>query len=303
MKGPYPRFCEYDLNGFVDFRVALGFSFYLCQPHEEIAPHVMRALEIYLEAVGVQALVYYVGYEEEMQLLDASGWEWVRRKMSSPQTGFAHLCDHGSEQRYRFLYGGQDLRPAPDVLRTGPVNRVNVWLPLEYLEAEGPGRVRELAIALARVLPFSSGHGGLSYNFEIVGMWTYEAIRKVCFRYPGIDIPDIGNVRSFLGTQIDGVHWLNFLGPVVVKLLGGVEALRARLQSPGVSVQEIGDGQALVTLGEWPEAGDIEAGRDLPAYRELARVLEPVLHEETGEYGPGEFSPQDMRRWGRRFLD
>jgi hypothetical protein len=27
--------------------------------------------------------------------------------------------------------------------------------------------------------------------------------------------------------------------------------------------------------GEWPEAGDLEHGHTLPAYRELARVLEP----------------------------
>jgi hypothetical protein len=275
----------------------------MCRPHEEIAPSVIRALEIYLEAVGPQALSQYGGYEDETQTLDAAGWEWVRREMSGPQVGFADLRDHATEERYRFEYVGQDLWPEPDILRKGYVNCAIFWLPTEYLEAHGPARVRELAVALASVLPFDSGHAGLSFNSDFVFAETKEAIKGYCFRYPGIDIPQVGGVDILLGTRIDGVHWLNFLGPVALKLLGGVEALRARLSSPGTTVQELGEDRALVTLGEWPDAGDLQEGRDLPAYRELAHVLEPCLFELTGEYGYGEFTTEDLRRWGRRFLD
>ena len=61
----------------------------------------------------------------------------------------------------------------------------------------------------------------------------------------------------------------------------------------------------LVTLGQWPEAGDLVHGRDLPAYRELARVLEPWLDE----FFPAEvnswrgYTEEEVRRWWRRFLD
>jgi hypothetical protein len=79
-----------------------------------------------------------------------------------------------------------------------------------------------------------------------------------------------------------------------------VEALRSRLHSPGTTVQEWEGGRAVVRLGEWPEAGDTEQGHTLPAYRELARVLEPWLYEGHGLSG---FPPEDMRRWERRFLD
>lgn len=305
MTARYPRLHEYTHHGrgWVSFRVGLNLCFYMCRPHEEIAPSVMRALEVYLKAVGgPQVLTQYGGYEDETQTLDAASWEWVRREMSGPQRGFADLRDDPSEGRYRFEYEGQDLRPEPDILRTGPVNFVTLWLPTEYLETHGPARVRELALTLASLLPFDSGHCGLSFNSEFLFGETYQSIKKICFRYPGIDIPMLGNLGSLLGTRIDGVHWLNFLGPVVLKSLGGVEALRARLSSPGTTVQELGDSRALVTLGQWPEAGDLEAGQDLPAYRELARVLEPCLFELTGEYGPGEVSTEDLRRWGRRFL-
>jgi hypothetical protein len=305
MTARYPRLLEYTDHGrgWVSFRVGLSLCFYTCRPHEEIAPSVMRALEIYLEAVGPKALIHYVDYEGEQQPLDAAGWEWVRREMSGPQTGAARLRDDDTQQCYRFQYQGLDLEPELRVLRRAPVNFVVFWLPTEYLEAHGPARVRELAVTLASQLSFDSGHAGLSFNSDRVFGETNKAIKGYCFRYPGIDIPQVGGVDMLLGTRIDGVHWLNFLGPVALKRLGGAQALRARLSSPGTTVQELGADRALVTLGEWPDAGDLQEGRDLPAYRELARVLEPCLFEHTGEYWPGVFSHEERLRWGRRFLD
>jgi hypothetical protein len=57
-----------------------------------------------------------------------------------------------------------------------------------------------------------------------------------------------------------------------------------------------------LTLGTWPEAGDTEAGRDLPLHRELARVLEPWLFHQH-PIRDSHFPPEDVRRWERRFLD
>ncbi len=83
--------------------------------------------------------------------------------------------------------------------------------------------------------------------------------------------------------------------------LGGAAGLRSRLHAPGTTVEELDADRAVVTLGEWPEAGDTEKGQDLPAYRELARVLEPWLYHE--EYGVSDFNRENVRRWERRFLD
>jgi hypothetical protein len=51
----------------------------------------------------------------------------------------------------------------------------------------------------------------------------------------------------------------------------------------------------------WPEAGDAEQGQMLPAYRELARVLEPWLYHQDGRVLNQ--SREETRRWERRFLD
>ena len=61
-------------------------------------------------------------------------------------------------------------------------------------------------------------------------------------------------------------------------------------------MQELDAERAVVTLGEWPEAGDMARGHTLPAYRELAHVLEPWLHLERS-------SQETPRRWERRLLD
>ena len=90
----------------------------------------------------------------------------------------------------------------------------------------------------------------------------------------------------------------DFLGPPVLSELGGAAGLRARLHSPTTTVQELEGEQA-------PEAGDLEQGRTLPTYRELARMLEPFL--EPFRWGfLARQSPsveQDLRRWWRRFLN
>jgi hypothetical protein len=128
-------------------------------------------------------------------------------------------------------------------------------------------------------------------------------LREDVLRYPGLDVPSAGSA-SFLGTRVDGVHWLNFLGPPVLGALGGASGLRDRLRSPESTVEELDGERVLVALGRAPEAGDLKAGRDLPAYRELARVLEPWLAEfQRRDLGSWKgFTEAEVHRWWRRFL-
>jgi hypothetical protein len=301
MANHYPRICEHWENGHVKFRVALSFAFYMFRPHTEVVREVMRALETYVGAVGPHALKYYADYEDEALALDEAVRERVRREMLERPGAAEVLFDAGAECYHRFMYQGRSLGQSPTTLRKGEVCEARFWLPTEFLEAQGPARVRELALAMAAPLPFSSGHAGLSFNGD-PRMGTKDAIREVCFRFPGIDISGELVSRHRLGTHIYGVHWLTFLGQPALGALGGVEGLRAQLHSTGTSVQEMEGQRAVITLGEWPEAGDTERGDTLPAYRELARVLEPWFYYEE-DYGDSAFPAPEKRRWERRFLD
>jgi hypothetical protein len=127
-----------------------------------------------------------------------------------------------------------------------------------------------------------------------------KGIHEQAFRHPGLDVAH-GNTS--LGPRVDGVHWLNFLGQPVLGELGGAAGLRTRLQSPGTTVQELEGERAVVTLGEWPEAGDLTQGQTLPAYRELARVLEPWQYQCPGYEAFHDSTHEETVRWWRRFLD
>ena len=190
-----------------------------------------------------------------------------------------------TENRYLFDYWGKkNLEALPEKHRPGPVCAATFWLPTEFLEEHGPARVRDLAMSWRLPLPLCSGHGGLSFNAEYSLVGVRREVARYWLRYRGIDVYDSPEHYSWgVGTRVRGPHWLTFLGQPVLGELGGAARLRARLHSPGTTVQEMEGDKVLVTLGEWPEVGDMERGDTLPAYRELARVLEPWLFRDPEE--------------------
>jgi hypothetical protein len=304
MSERYPRIRLRDQEGFELIREGLSISFYMRHSHQVMVNAVLRSLEAYLRAVGPQALGWYLDEEGDPQPLDEHGWELTRRKLLERQSPMIRLRDGSdNDNRYRFNYWGKNLQ-APHVEHTpGAVSAATFWLPTEFLEEHGPGRVRELAMELAAPLPLCSGHGGLSFNAEYDLVGVRRQVARYWLRYPGIDVFDSPSDHSWeLGTRVRGPHWLTFLGQPVLGELGGAGGLRARLQSPGTTVQELEGDKVLITLGAWPEAGDTERGDTLPAYRELARVLEPWLFFEEDRRMLRQ-SEADTRRWEGRFLD
>lgn len=289
-------------RGFL-IREGLSIDFYM-HPHAEAGPGVLRALEAYLHAAGVESLTQYADDEGEWQQLDDASWARIRHELLSGWGLNTHLTGAPrAEQRYRFEYRGK--RPELPVMphNPGAMTSVGFWLPTEYMEEHGPGRVRELAMELASHLPLlCSGHAGLSFHSPVDGMGVLDEVRELCFRHPGLDIPNEGWRAWNIGSRVRGPAWLTFLGQPLLGQLGGVPELRSRLRSESTTVQELEEDRAVITLGPWPEAGDTERGDVLPAYRELARVLEPWLYFEDKSRLPS-FSAEPLLRWERRFLD
>ncbi|WP_245814832.1 DUF3396 domain-containing protein [Cystobacter ferrugineus] len=256
-----------------------------------------HALNVYLEAVGMNALAWYPDDEGDWSKLDAPRWEALRSELLAPDSPGAHvfkMCERpDAAPSYEVEYCGKDRED----LLLGAVCALSFWLPTEYMEEHGPEKVRALALELAGPLPFCSAHAGLA--FKHIG--TPKELRTLRLRYPGMDDCDLMRVSWTLGTRVRGPSWMNFLGPPVLHELGGAQGLRSHLSSPGINVQELPGERALITLGPWPDAGDTEQGRDLPHYRELARVLEPWLYHEPSLQDP--VASEETRRWERRFLD
>jgi TseV toxin immunity protein TsiV len=302
MSDHYPRIRIDKSNGeqkLLCIRESVSITFYMKRSHQEVVQQVLNALDVYRRAVGPQALTSYAHpYNEDWYELDDEGWAYIRQHMLEEPAAYPWLCQSDSETLgYEFNYNGLLL----EIYEGDAASQVSFYLPTQYLEEHGPGRVRELALELAAELPFNSGHAGLCFHFPDTILGATRRIRELSFRYPGMDIPGARSSASSIGTRLDGVHWMNFLGPPVLEKLGGAVGLRARLHSPGTTVQELDEERVVVTLGKWPEAGDTEQGHTLPAYRELARVLEPWMYMNRCILNG--FSEEDMRRWQRRFLD
>jgi hypothetical protein len=321
MTGHYPRIRLYEGDRLMR-REVVRLVLHLPFEHHDLADGVNRALEVYLRAVGTGLEVlsdHDLGYEPYP--LDEDGWERVRATLSPPR-GRRFLDDlENPEDLHRYLknqferqvqlwgeqsgvsgYGFFYWSRLPWRRRSveEEVSLVSFSWPTEYLEENGPGRMRELALELAALLPFSSGHAGLAFSSISTFDVSLEGIREEAARHPGVDVT---HGQLSLGARVDGVHWLDFLGPPVLGELGGVVGLRGRLHAAETTVQELDGERAVVTLGKWPEAGDLARGRSLPAYRELARVLEPWLYAcpANGEFDGA--TPEETRRWWRRFLD
>ncbi|WP_338864461.1 type VI immunity family protein [Myxococcus stipitatus] len=298
---------------------------YLPHDHVDLASGVERALDLYRKAVGEEVLTHGWDAEEDGEPfpLTAEGWSRVQALLHARTMHDLGKFSPRFEQRMKIraecswtLTGGgltqrdgyalhYQARLPMHVAPEGGVSVLSATLPTEYLNRHGPGRVRELAMALASGLPLSSGHAGLALALFGTRGRVLPLVRDELERHPGLDVPAIESHLS-LGSRVDGVHWVNFLGPALLEAAGGVSGLRARLQSPGTTVDEVGgSGTAVVTLGAWPSAGDLSKGDNLPSYRELARVLEPWLEafQPSRALGWRGFSEEDVRRWWRRFLD
>ncbi|WP_395803771.1 type VI immunity family protein [Archangium minus] len=289
--------------------------------HHDLADRVGRALDVYLRAVGTgPELFSEYDLGDEPAPLREDSWERIRAELSPPlgarflddlkdedsypyvKRGFERTVELSSGDKgisgYGFFYWAR-LPWRTRIRLRDTVSMVSFSWPTEYLEEHGPRRMSELAIELASLLPFSSGHAGLAFYSPSTFCASLEGIQAEAFRYPGLDVT---HGSTSLGARVDGVHWLNFLGPPVLGEVGGAVGLRTRLRSPETTVREMDAERAVVSLGQWPEAGDLAQGHELPAYRELARVLEPWLYECASRYSFDGASHEETLRWWRRFL-
>ncbi|WNG35153.1 DUF3396 domain-containing protein [Archangium violaceum] len=304
MSRQYPRLRKCTEDGELALREGLHLCFFMRRSHYEVFKNVARTLDIYLDAVGRDKLGWYADPEGEFLPLDDQGWEYVRRRLlNTPQAEACplELLEHSQQvSGYRFEYRGRKLDSPAAARWPGLVSAVSFWLPTEYLEEQGPERVKALAMELARELPLTSGYASLSFN----SMEVLEAdwlISELCFQYPGLDVHDLSSTLLAIGTGVRGPYWLNVYGQPLLRQLGGTEGLRARLTFPEVEIRELDQEKVLVALGEWPVVRNEEEPKALRPYRELTRVLEPYLHEECIQWRA--LTSEELRRWQRRFLD
>jgi hypothetical protein len=163
------------------------------------------------------------------------------------------------------------------------------------------------ARALAEPLPFVSGYASPSLQYS-PDLMRHEAMRKaraVAARYPGYDVHY--NQRSAVdqGDFVRGARWLTFLGPAVLKKLGGAKAIDRALSAP-VTVTPVGHG-LMIRASQEPEIGDENKRLRTPGLRQVGKLLEPVTNfDDTALVGAGfaeDATDPLLLKWQRRFVD
>jgi hypothetical protein len=289
-------------NGVPIARDSLSINLYMRHPRRELAPALLRSIDRYRRVLGNDVLSRYSSERCVWDDLDDAAWEHLRGEVLEDTSAIIKLTDITSgENRFRLdYYGSYGVPVGPPSGEPTTVCALSFWLPTEYLEEHGPGHVRELALELAAPLPFCSGHAGLAFNTGHDLLYAKPELRKLLFLYPGMDAPRLGTLALELGAKVRTPSWLTFLGQPVLGELGGASGLRSRLHSPDITVQQLEGERVVVTVGPEPEAG--EDGHMPPAYRELARVLEPWLFHEQ-YLVDSTLTAEELRRWERRLID
>ncbi|NOK16229.1 type VI immunity family protein [Corallococcus carmarthensis] len=298
--------------------------FYLPHDHAVVAPILRRVLDIYLDFIGLGGGSLTSGEDsditEDTFPLTPEFWEEVQRHLAKPRFEYLDDMDQDSYWFRRLtkrnfdtwvILKGGDSEPdgyefsfesrLPWREPSSEYSVLSVTLPMRFLEVAGPEKAHDLAQSLADRLPFATGHAGLSLSFTRGKSKLLPLLKDQLARHPGWAIPVTRLWHQ--EKRIDGIHWLNFLGPAMLETIGGTQALRSHLRHPETTVQELTGGRALISLGPAPLAGDTKLGETLPAYRELARLLEPWLLPFARFNTWDGYTEEETRHWWRRFLE
>ncbi|MCY1030717.1 DUF3396 domain-containing protein [Corallococcus sp. BB11-1] len=279
---------------------SISICFYFSSSTVEVSGAVTLALQKFLETTGEQTFTYYGHEDGDWRDLNDAGWELIRAKfLRSIRTHVALTDDRPHPDKYEFNYDGKDLQNQTFRHHPGAVSAVQFILPTAWLKAHGPQRVRNLALALASLLPFNSGHVGLSATGFLDGATIMNDLVPQLLQHPGVDVMDLLLTAYDIGTRLRVPHWMTFIGDPALSEMGGPDFLRSQLHTPGTTVESLDASRAVVTLGPAPEPGGPD--QPLPAYRELARVLEPWAFHAP--HGPPGFPAATFQQWDRRFLD
>ncbi|MFY1826200.1 type VI immunity family protein [Myxococcus fulvus] len=292
-----------DESGEQVVREGLSLCFFMRHSHSVVADKVWRALELYRRAIPSDALGWYGSDDGDTLPLDADGWRHIHHQLVERAWGVEWLVELTESSSgpggYQFEYDGRRLE---DPLFSGDADAttgIRFCFPTEYLTSRGVAAVRDLALNIARELPFSFGYASPALVAR-PGAWfsVRRQLLELLQRHPGLDLLSLTDTSRRIGVRARGAYWLTFLGPKLLGQLGGAPELNRRFAFPGISLAPLDEERWVLTLGELPDVMD-SMTQPVPApYRELARLLEPFLLEEGGSWPP--WDANAVRRWLRR---
>lgn len=284
-------------------RQVVRFAFFMRQPHLQLAPRVVSALERIIDAFPPPALSMFAGPSGDWFDYDSAGL----KKQVAKRLGGKKPTINGTVS----LAGDQANIPDVSVDYNGfaldlPEFRDSAsHLVLAVAASVFDDSVRAASLQLARELVTELGCSAAYIDIALQG--KQARLQALARRYRGVDISDVGSAATDLGDLMPGVHWINFLGADLVKKLGGRATIESGL-SKTAHVDALAGGGLVVSLGANPDPGDVNRRANLSDRESLAELAHrrQVLHvPKAVKYFTAEEDATGLEaqaRWHLRFV-
>ena len=166
----------------------------------------------------------------------------------------------------------------PTVIDSKDLKKIHCCFPVSVLN-KGSEFFKSLLVRWNGILQPYHGRAGLSFSKS--GYSNTEKSKlteaELLFRHPGLNFFELHEANSYNGPGLyDGVRsadWMIFLSDKWLNKLHGIERVAAAM-SPLFVHPYVGG--AILQAGEFPELGNNDVGCRLPAYEQLAQVIEPI---------------------------
>ncbi|KAK42447.1 hypothetical protein BG58_03505 [Caballeronia jiangsuensis] len=271
---------------------------------------LLQALADYRLLVGPHALKVYLTDTMRMhkpitarsaELLDV----WLAPGAPARETIGLEYTDadpYEDAPRHRFWVGGDEVPEAadtwPSMIRMSFNSSWGTQRPIDAIK---------WVARLAELIPIRSGYAGFAFEYSRYFLEEgCEHAWRQSMRYPGIEIHTPPGVERF-GVLKDSIYtsnWLTIIDHAFVRQLGGLASLKKRLPA-SVQTYDIRNA-VLLRIGEKPALGNVNRNDRLPDYREVNRVLEPLMKEVPDRLNwldlPQD-AEQDTLKWYRRWTD
>jgi hypothetical protein len=296
-------------SGIVYLRAGITLAFFLPSPIASVVSPLAEAFQAFLKSIPKDALRW--------QSVGANSDEWSPISATAIRRCLAQLDSRAAAKRSLSSFALKDSPDANGYAIKVLGGRVDpdfpdertlfqVQYPGELLESEGAAGIAGRAKVLGALLPYVSGYGSPALHWDdgMQGLAMAKA-RATVARHPGYDVSKNAAARSWINDKVRGARWLTFLGPKLVKSLGGRAALATSLGGSDFTIETVGRG-LMIRAGDEPEVGDVNKKIGTPLLRKLAKVLEPItlfgeLALSECEFFEGLNDPF-MDKWERRFL-
>jgi hypothetical protein len=286
-------------------------AFFLPTPIHETVKEIARAFEAYIAMIPPDALRW--------ESVGANAEEWKAFSKTTVKRCLAQLDVAAAKKRELTAFHLTDGNEG------GEAPGYGVWLEGGKKDSDWPDQTTIFQVffpsgaandpdafvanvrTLAAMLPYHSGYASpaLHYAPDLLRNVAMNKARSVVARYPGYDVHANETACLDQDHKVRGARWLTFLGPDIVKELGGRTKVEDALSRP-VIIEPVGHG-LMIRAGKEPEIGDVAKKVGTPHLRMVAKILEPVTKFDEDELIGVGFAKNKtdpfLPKWQRRFLD